>query len=115
MKVDPSGLADAARRITAALAQLPSADPVHPALAGDVASQGAAARLTSGAATLAALIGGSAPPPAHAPDVRPPLPPPVPAAGEAISRATHSGDPGGGDAFISGWAAVAAAGAGAAR
>src|ERR1700686_1209431 len=57
MKVDPSGLADAARRITAALAQLPTADPVHPALAGDVTSQGAAARLTSGGATLAALIG----------------------------------------------------------
>ncbi|MDT5368665.1 MAG: hypothetical protein QOC62_3096 [Mycobacterium sp.] len=151
MKVDPSGLADAARRITAALAQLPTADPVHPALAGDVTSQGAAARLTSGAATLAALIGelasglaatadvlagvatgfdgieaastanlstlsnaassapvtGFAPPPAHGPDVRPPLPRPVPAAGEAISRAAHSGDPGGGDAFISGWSAVA--------
>jgi hypothetical protein len=57
MKVDPSGLADAARRITAALAQLPTADPVHPALAGDLTSQGAAARLTSGGATLAALIG----------------------------------------------------------
>ena len=27
--------------------------------------------------------------------------------GEAISRATHCGDPGGGDAFISGWSAVA--------
>jgi PPE family len=151
MKVDPSGLADAARRITAALAQLPAAGLVHPALAGDLTSQGAAARLTSGGATLAALIGelasglaatadvlagvatgfdgieaastanlstlsnaassapvtGFAPPPAHGPDVRPPLPPPVPAAGEAISRATHSGDLGGGDAFISGWSAVA--------
>ena len=151
MKVDPSGLVDAARRITAALAQLPTADPVHPALAGDLTSQGAAARLTSGGATLAVLIGelasglaatadvlagvatgfdgievagtanlstlsnaassapvtGFAPPPAHGPDVRPPLPPAVPAAGEAISRATHSGDPGGGDAFISGWSAVA--------
>jgi hypothetical protein len=151
MKVDPSGIADAARRITAALAQLPTADPVHPALAGDLTSQGAAARLTSGGATLAALIGelasglaatadvlagvatgfdgieaastanlstlsnaasaapvtGFAPPPVHAPDVRPALPPPVPAAGEAISRATHSGDPGRGDAFISGWSAVA--------
>jgi PPE family len=151
MKVDPSGIADAARRITAALAQLPTADPVHPALAGDLTSQGAAARLTSGGATLAALIGelasglaatadvlagvaigfdgieaastanlstlsnaasaapvtGFAPPPVHAPDVRPALPPPVPTAGEAISRATHSGDPGRGDAFISGWSAVA--------
>jgi hypothetical protein len=151
MKVDPSGLAEAARRIMAALARLPTADPVHPALARDLMSQGAAARLTSGGATLAALIGelasglaatadvlagvatgfegieaastanlatlsnaassapvtGFAPPPVHGPDVRPPLPPPVPAAGEAISRATHAGDPGGGDAFISGWSAVA--------
>ena len=151
MKVDPSGLADAARRITAALADLPIANPVHRALAADLTSQSAAVRLTSAGTTLAALIGelasgltvtadvlagvatgfdgieaannanlstlsnvtssapvtGFAPPPVHVPDVRPPLLPPVPTAGEAISRATHAGDPAGGDAFISRWSAVA--------
>ena len=57
MQVDPSGLASAAQRITAALAQLPTGDEVHPPLGADPASQGGAARLTSGAATLATLIG----------------------------------------------------------
>jgi hypothetical protein len=36
---------------------LPTGDEVHPPLAADPASQGAAGRLTSGAATLATLIG----------------------------------------------------------
>ena len=151
MKVDPSGLASAAQRITAALAQLPTGDGVHPPLAADPASQGGAARLTTGATTLAALIGeqaaglaataevlggiaggfdgieganfanlsnlggsavsvpfaGFAPPAVQGPDVRPPLPPPVAVMGEAISRATHAGDPGAGESFIGGWRRVA--------
>ena len=49
MQVDPSGLASAVQRITAALAQLPTGDEVHPPLGADPASQGGAARLTSGA------------------------------------------------------------------
>ena len=151
MKVDPSGLASAAQRITAALAQLPPGDEVHPPLAADPASQGGAARLTTGGSTLVALIGelasglaataevlsgigagfdgievanvanlsslrraassapftGFAPPAAHGPDVRPPLPPPAAVMGEAISRATHAGDPGAGEVFITGWSRVA--------
>ena len=151
VKVDPVGLASAAQRITAALGQLPSGEQVHPPLAGDGTSQGAALRLTTAAALLAALIGelaaglattasvltgicagfdgieaantvnlgtlqgaadsapftGFAPPPVHSPDVRPPLPPPAEVMGEAISRATHSGDPAGGESFVSGWSRVA--------
>ena len=147
MQVDPSGLASAAQRITAALAQLPTGDEVHPPLGADPASQGGAARLTAGGSTLVALIGeqasglaataevlsgigagfdgieganvanlsslrgaaslapfnGFAPPAAHGPDVRPPLPPPAAVMGEAISRATHAGDPAAGETFISGW------------
>src|ERR1700751_2587603 len=56
MKVDPAGLGSAAQRITAALAQLPTADAVHPPLGADPASQGGAIRLTSGGSTLAALL-----------------------------------------------------------
>ena len=151
MQVDPSGLASAAQRITAALAQLPTGDEVHPPLGADPASQGGAARLTTGGSTLVALIGeqasglaataevlsgigagfdgieganvanlsslrgaassapftGFAPPAAHGPDVRPPLPPPAAVVGEAISRATHAGDPGAGEVFITGWSRVA--------
>ena len=151
MKVDPGGLASAAQRITAALAQLPTGHEVHPPLAADPASQGGAARLTTGATTLAALIGeqaaglattaevlggiatgfdgieganfanlsnlggsavsapfsGFAPPAVQSPDVRPPLPAPPAVMGEAISRATHAGDPGAGESFISGWRRVA--------
>jgi len=151
MLVDPTGLGVAAQRITAALAQLPTADAVHPTLAADPASQGAAARLSSGAATLSALLAelaaglaatadvlvavavgfagtehanaanlsnlggaaawptvtGFAPPAVSGPDVRPPLPPPAPMLGEEVSRATHAGDPGAGEAFISGWTSVA--------
>jgi len=55
--VDPVGLASAAQRITAELGQLPSGEQVHPPLAGDGTSQGAALRLTTAAASLAALIG----------------------------------------------------------
>jgi len=151
MKVDPTGLGWAARRIIAALEQLPTADAVHPPLARDPASLGAAIRLTGGGSTLVALLAdlasglaatadvlaniatgfggkedantanlsdlsesassatvtGYAPPPGFSPDVRPPLRPPVPMLGEAVSRATHSGDPGAGEAFIAGWTRVA--------
>jgi hypothetical protein len=151
MKVDPAGLASAAQRMTASLGQLPSGEQVHPPLAADSASQGAALRLTAGASTLAALIGelaaglattagvlsgigagfegieaantvnlrtlrgnadsapftGFAPPPAHSPDVRPPLSPRAEVMGEMISRATHSGDPAGGEGFVRGWSRVA--------
>ena len=47
----------AAQRIIASLAQLPSGEQVDPPLAADSASLGAALRLSTGAATLAALIG----------------------------------------------------------
>jgi hypothetical protein len=151
MKVDPTGLAAAAQRIDAALAQLPAGEQVHPPLAADPASVGGAARLTTSASALTVLIGeqaaglvataevltgiaagfnaideantanltslrgsaapapftGFAPPPVHAPDVRPPMPPPVAVMGESISRQVHSGDPSAGDGFISGWSAVA--------
>jgi hypothetical protein len=56
MLVDPIGLGAAAQRIMAALAQLPTTDAVHPTLAADPASRGAALRLSSAAATLAALL-----------------------------------------------------------
>ena len=59
-----------------------------------------------GAASLAPF-NGFAPPAAHGPDVRPPLPPPAAVMGEAISRATHAGDPAAGETFISGWERVA--------
>ena len=59
-----------------------------------------------GAASLAPF-NGFAPPAAHGPDVRPPLPPPATVMGEAISRATHAGDPAAGETFISGWERVA--------
>jgi hypothetical protein len=151
MLVDPTGLGAAAQRIMSALAQLPSADAVHPTLAADPASQGAALRLSSGAAALAALLAelaagltatadvlgavavgfggteqanaanlsnlggvaasptvtGFAPPAVWGPDVRPPLPPPAPMLGEGVSRAAHAGDPGAGEAFVSGWTSVA--------
>jgi hypothetical protein len=151
MLVDPTGLRSAAQRITAALAQLPTTGAVHRPLAADPASQGGAVRLSSGGATLAALIAelasglaatadvlagvaagfggteqanaanlsnlggaatsptvtGFAPPAVSGPDVRPPLPPPAPMLGEAVSRATHAGDPSAGEAFIAGWTSVA--------
>jgi hypothetical protein len=151
MKVDPTGLGWAAQRIIAALGQLPTSDAVHPPLARDPASQGAAIRLTDGGSALVVLLAdlasglaataevlanvatgfggkehantanlsdlgesassatvtGYAPPPGFSPDVRPPLPPPVPMLGEAVSRATHTGDPGAGEAFIVGWTQVA--------
>jgi len=56
MKVDPAGLASAAQRISAALAQLPSGDGVHLALAQEPVAKGAAARLARAGLTLAALI-----------------------------------------------------------
>ncbi len=59
IKVDPR-LAGAAQRITAALAQLPAGQDVHPALGADFASLGGAARLTAAGSTLAALIGAQA-------------------------------------------------------
>jgi PPE family len=151
MKVDPTGLRSAAQRIMAALAQLPTADALHPPLAADPVSQGAAIRLTSGGSTLAALLAdlalglaatadvlagvgigfggkehanttnltdlgasassatvtGYAPPPGFSPDVRPPLPPLAPMMGEAVSRATHTGDIGAAEEFITGWTHVA--------
>jgi hypothetical protein len=151
MKVDPTGLGWAAQRIIAALGELPTADALHPPLARDPASQGAAIRLSGGGSTLVALLAdlasglaatadvlanistgfggkedantanlsdlgqsassatvtGYAPPPGFSPDVRPPLSPPVPMLGEAVSRATHAGDPGAGEAFIAGWTQVA--------
>jgi hypothetical protein len=56
MNVDPAGLASAAQRISAALAQLPSGDELHPALAQEPVAKGAAARLTTAGLTPAALI-----------------------------------------------------------
>lgn len=56
MKVDPSALGAAAQRIAAALTDLVCGDPLHPPLAADGASTGAAARLSTAAATLAALL-----------------------------------------------------------
>jgi hypothetical protein len=156
VEVDPAGLASAAQRIAAALAEVVGAggDPLHPPLGADPASVGAATRLSAAGALLAAAlseqvaaltataeqlvnvgvgfaardelnatniaalsttaagpaVSGWAPPaPALAPDVRPPLPPPPPVPGEAIARATHAGDPGAGEAFITGWGRVASA------
>ncbi|WP_094287357.1 PPE domain-containing protein [Mycobacterium lehmannii] len=54
--VDPSGLASAAQRITAALSEVSAANPEHPPLAADSASVGAATRLTTAGSTLASVL-----------------------------------------------------------
>src|SRR5580704_10891041 len=56
MKVDPPGLAAAAQRILGAVSDLTGSDPLHPPLAADDTSRGAATRLSAAAATLAATI-----------------------------------------------------------
>ena len=154
MRVDPTGLVSAAQRIAAAVAGLTGGDPVHPPLAADPTSAGAAARLSTSATTLAANIGAQAaalaatagqlgvvaagfadqeaangaavatlsgaaappapsgwapPPPPAAPDLRPPLDPPVPLPGEVIAHALHAGSPTAGQGFIAGWTQVATA------
>jgi hypothetical protein len=50
-----------------------------------------------------AATGWAPPSPPLIPDVRPPLVPPPPVPGEALSAAVHSGDPNAGAAFISAW------------
>jgi hypothetical protein len=60
MRVDPTGLAGAARRIAAALPDAGRADPVHPPLGADPVSVAGAARLSAAARTLSALIGAQA-------------------------------------------------------
>jgi hypothetical protein len=55
----------------------------------------------------AAPVTGFAPPPAQAPDIRPPMPPPAAVLGEATSRAVHTGDVSAGEGFRSGWSRVA--------
>jgi hypothetical protein len=59
------------------------------------------------ASASSATVTGYASPPGFSPDVRPPLPPLAPMTGEAVSRATHTGDIGAGEAFITGWTQVA--------
>jgi hypothetical protein len=59
------------------------------------------------ASASSATVTGYAPPPGFSPDVRPPLPPLAPMTAEAVSRATHTGDIGAGEAFITGWTQVA--------
>ena len=60
MKVDPAGLVAAAQRLTEALAAVAGADPVHPALGADPASLGAAKRLSTAGASLAASLAAQA-------------------------------------------------------
>jgi hypothetical protein len=131
--IEDMGLASAAHRIAAAVAELTGGDRVHPPLAADATSRGAAVRLSTAGMTLAATIedqaaaladaaGGATlfdsadapagsvgvPPPAPAaPDVRPPLAPPPPMPGEVIAHALHGGSPANGERFISGWTRVA--------
>jgi hypothetical protein len=50
-----------------------------------------------------AVTGWAPPSPPIPPDIRPPLVPPPPLPGEALSAAVHSGDPSSGAAFISAW------------
>jgi hypothetical protein len=56
-----------------------------------------------GVPDLVAVTGWAPPSPPIPPDVRPPLVPPPPLPGEALSAAVHSGDPSSGAAFISAW------------
>jgi hypothetical protein len=56
VKVDPAGLVAVAQRIAAAVAGLTAGEPVHPPLAGDDTSSGAAACLSAAGAALAAAI-----------------------------------------------------------
>ena len=56
-----------------------------------------------GTAGLVPVTGWAPAPPPLPPDIRPPLAPPPPVPGEALATAVHSGDPGAGAAFISGW------------
>ncbi|MBV8928781.1 MAG: PPE domain-containing protein, partial [Mycobacteriaceae bacterium] len=56
MKVDPAGLTVCAQRMLAALAELTGGHAVHPPLAPDGTSIGAAARLSAAGITLAATV-----------------------------------------------------------
>ena len=56
-----------------------------------------------GVPDLVAVTGWAPPSPPIPPDIRPPLVPPPPLPGEALSTAVHSGDPNAGAAFISAW------------
>ncbi|MCG5433040.1 PPE domain-containing protein [Mycobacterium sp. MYCO198283] len=153
--MEASGLLDAAQRLLGAALQLviPGGD-VHPPLAADETSAGAAARLSSAGAGLlgamngqaasllslaehiAGLAGGFtsaedqnaartarlalsgagittfnplAPLPALPPDVRPAMPPPVIADGEAVATQLAAGSASAGAGYIATWRARAAA------
>jgi hypothetical protein len=56
-----------------------------------------------GVPDLVAVTGWAPPSPPIPPDIRPPLVPPPPLPGEALSAAVHTGDPSAGAAFISAW------------
>ncbi|MDT5348389.1 MAG: hypothetical protein QOH91_1676 [Mycobacterium sp.] len=56
-----------------------------------------------GVPDLVAVTGWAPPSPPIPPDIRPPLMPPPPLPGEALSAAVHTGDPSSGAAFISAW------------
>src|SRR4051812_32971461 len=56
VEVDSSALSSAAQRIAAELMGVADGDPVHPPLGSDVASVGAAGRLTAAGSTLAMLL-----------------------------------------------------------
>jgi hypothetical protein len=56
-----------------------------------------------GVPDLVAVTGWAPPSPPIPPDIRPPLLPPPPLPGEALSDAVHTGDPSSGAAFISAW------------
>jgi hypothetical protein len=64
---------------------------------------GAVVAAAAAVSNALAATGWAPPSPPLLPDVRPPLIPPPPVPGEALSAAVHSGDPNGGAAFVSAW------------
>jgi PPE family len=64
---------------------------------------GAVVAAAAAVSNALAATGWAPPSPPLIPDVRPPLIPPPPVPGEALSAAVHSGQPSGGTAFISAW------------
>jgi len=62
-----------------------------------------------GVPDMVGVTGWAPPSPPMPPDIRPPLAPPPPVPGEALSAAVHSGDPNAGEAFISAWTQLVSA------
>lgn len=64
---------------------------------------GAVVAAAAAVSSALAATGWAPPSPPLLPDVRPPLIPPPPVPGEALSAAVHSGDPNAGAAFVGAW------------